>query len=90
MACYVSNRPIGAPVREIVYLSESKLRQFVPEPRRVLRTRALRVTTPLGGIDMDPPAPDVEQAQLRHLRDVCREIDLVAGWYASPDLRPGQ
>lgn len=90
MACYPSNRPIGTPVREIVYLSESKLRQFVPEPRRILRTRALRVTTPLGGIDVDPPAPDVEQAQLRHLRDVCREIDLVAGWYASPDLRPGQ
>lgn len=77
-------------MREIVYLSESKLRQFVPEPRRVPRTGALRVTTPLGGIDMDAPAADVERGQLRHLRDVCRHVELVADWYAEPDLRPGQ
>ncbi|MFJ3141340.1 SAVMC3_10250 family protein [Streptomyces halstedii] len=78
------------PLREIVYLSESKLRQFLPEPRRVPRTGALRLTTPLGGIDMDAPAADVEQGQLRHLRDVHKHVELVAGWYASPDLRPGQ
>lgn len=77
-------------MREIVYLSESKLRQFVPEPRRVPRAGALRVTSPFGGIDMDAPAPDSEQGQLRHLRDVCKYVGLVADWYAVPDLRPGQ
>ncbi|WP_406740663.1 SAVMC3_10250 family protein [Streptomyces atratus] len=54
------------------------------------RTGALRVTTPLGGIDMDAPAADVEQGQLRHLRDVYKHVELVADWYAAPDLRPGQ
>ncbi|WP_370415358.1 SAVMC3_10250 family protein [Streptomyces fradiae] len=77
-------------MREIVYLSESKLRQFVPEPRRVPRTGALRVTTPLGGFDMDAPATDLEQGQLRHLRDVSRHVELHAGWYAEPGVRPGQ
>ncbi|MFJ6792732.1 SAVMC3_10250 family protein [Streptomyces sp. NPDC091268] len=77
-------------MREIVYLSESKLRQFVPEPRRVPRAGALRVTSPFGGIDMDAPAPDSEQGQLRHLRDVYKHVGLVADWYEAPDLRPGQ
>ncbi|MFJ8138726.1 SAVMC3_10250 family protein [Streptomyces sp. NPDC096013] len=77
-------------MREIVYLSESKLRQFVPEPRRVPRTGALRLTTPLGGIDMDAPTADGEQGQLRHLRDVSKHVELVADWYAVPNLRPGQ
>lgn len=90
MACHVTSRPNGAPLREIVYLSESKLRQFVPEPRRLPRTGALRVTTPLGGIDMDAPAADLERGQLRHLHDVCKHVALVADWYAEPDLRPGQ
>ncbi|MER5973585.1 SAVMC3_10250 family protein [Streptomyces sp. NPDC002055] len=80
----------GAQVREIVYLSESKLRQFVPEPRRVPRAGALRVTTPLGGIDMDAPTANAEQGQLRHLRDVSKHVELIADWYAKPDLRPGQ
>ncbi|MEU4885530.1 SAVMC3_10250 family protein [Streptomyces xinghaiensis] len=77
-------------MREIVYLSESKLRQFVPEPRRMPRMGALRLTTPLGGIDMDAPAADVERRQLRHLRDVHKHVELVADWYEAPDLRPGQ
>ncbi|MFF9569367.1 SAVMC3_10250 family protein [Streptomyces sp. NPDC014685] len=77
-------------MREIVYLSEGKLRQFVPEPRRVPRAGALRVTSPFGGIDMDAPVADSEQGQLRHLRDVCRCVELVADWYTAPGLRPGQ
>ncbi|MFF1354682.1 SAVMC3_10250 family protein [Streptomyces sp. NPDC058297] len=77
-------------VREIVYLSESKLQQFVPAPRRVPRAGALRVTTPLGGIDMDAPAASVEQGQLRRLRDVSKHVELMADWYEQPDLRAGQ
>ncbi|MFH8363310.1 SAVMC3_10250 family protein [Streptomyces anulatus] len=80
----------GNPLREIVYLSESKLRQFLPEPRRAPRTGALRLTTPLGGIDMDAPAVDGEQAQLRHLREVYKHVELVAGWYEAPNVLAGQ
>ncbi|WP_225813636.1 SAVMC3_10250 family protein [Streptomyces spinosus] len=75
-------------MREIVYLSESKLRQFMPEPRRAPRTAALRVTTPFGGIDMDAPTTDEEQS--RHRRQVYRHVELVADWYERPGLRPGQ
>ncbi|MFC8094634.1 SAVMC3_10250 family protein [Streptomyces sp. NPDC057301] len=80
----------GSSLREIVYLSESKLQQFVPEPRRSPRAGALRVTTPFGGIDMDAPAADGLQGQLRHLRQVSNHVGLVADWYAEPGLRPGQ
>ncbi|WP_344524157.1 SAVMC3_10250 family protein [Streptomyces albiaxialis] len=77
-------------MREIVYLSESKLRQFVPVPRRIPRMAALRVTTPFGGVDMDAPVKDGEKDQLRHLHKVCEQVQLAADWYAAPDLRPGQ
>ncbi|MEU0434483.1 SAVMC3_10250 family protein [Streptomyces sp. NPDC006290] len=77
-------------MREIVYLSDSKLRQFVPEPRRAPRLGALRLTTPLGGIDMDTPTADSEQGQLRHLREVNKHVALLADWYTEPRLRPGQ
>ncbi|MFE6820973.1 SAVMC3_10250 family protein [Streptomyces sp. NPDC057690] len=77
-------------MREIVYLSDSKLRQFVPEPRRAARMGALRLTTPLGGVDMDTPAVDSEQSQLRHLREVHKHVALLADWYTRPQLRPGQ
>ncbi|GAA3135407.1 SAVMC3_10250 family protein [Streptomyces echinatus] len=75
-------------MREIVYLSESKLRQFMPEPRRAPRAGTLRVTTPFGGIDMDAPTTDEEQS--RHLRQVYRHVERVADWYEKPGLRPGQ
>ncbi|WP_405804519.1 SAVMC3_10250 family protein [Streptomyces sp. NBC_01187] len=77
-------------MREIVYLSESKLRQFVPAPRRIPRVAALRVTTPFGGVDMDAPVKDGAKDQLRHLHKVCEQVQLAADWYAVPDLRPGQ
>ncbi|WP_405609421.1 SAVMC3_10250 family protein [Streptomyces sp. NBC_00076] len=80
----------GCALREIAYLSEGKLRQFVPEPRRMPRTSGLRLTTPLGGIDMDAPTTDGELGQLRHLRDVYRHLELVGEWYTTPELRAGQ
>ncbi|MFM9371195.1 SAVMC3_10250 family protein [Streptomyces sp. Da 82-17] len=78
-------------MREIVYLSEGKLSQFVPERRRLLpRTGTLRVTTPVGGFDVDAPATEGEQSLARHLRQVDKHMELVSRWYGEPDLRPGQ
>ncbi|MFB7178420.1 SAVMC3_10250 family protein [Streptomyces sp. NPDC056257] len=77
-------------MREIVYMSDGKLKQFLPEPRRVPRTGSLRVTTPVGGFDMDAPASDGDQSQLRHLEQVHKHMELVSRWYAEPGLRPGQ
>ncbi|MBQ1123745.1 SAVMC3_10250 family protein [Streptomyces sp. B15] len=77
-------------MREIAYLSEGKLRQFVPEPRRLPRASALRLTTPFGGIDMDAPTTDGERGHLRHLREVHQHLERVAEWYTAAELRPGQ
>jgi hypothetical protein len=75
---------------EIAYLSEGKLQQFVAEPRRLPRASGLRLTTPLGGIDIDTPTTNVEFGKRRHLQEVYRHLELVAEWYAAPELRPGQ
>ncbi|WP_302711687.1 SAVMC3_10250 family protein [Streptomyces sp. BV129] len=80
----------GRALREIAYLSEGKLRQFVAEPRRMPRTSGLRLTTPLGGIDIDTSATDSELGQQRHLQEVYRHLQLIADWYTTPELRPGQ
>ncbi|MFF8598837.1 SAVMC3_10250 family protein [Streptomyces sp. NPDC015232] len=77
-------------MREVVYLSRGKLRQFLPEPRRAPRAGALRLTTPLGGVDVDAPAADGEQDQMRHLQRVQKHLERSAAWYEEPGLRPGQ
>ncbi|MFE0346490.1 hypothetical protein [Streptomyces griseoluteus] len=51
-------------LREFIYLSDAKLRQFIPHPRRLRRPGALRLTTPVGGIDLDAPAGDADSARL--------------------------
>jgi hypothetical protein len=76
-------------MREFVYLSDAKLRQFVPEPRRFGRQGAIKVATPLGGVDLEP-SQDPERSRLQHLQQVMRRIDLEAEWFTEPDLRPGR
>ncbi|MEW2162513.1 SAVMC3_10250 family protein [Streptomyces sp. NPDC007084] len=73
----------------MIYLSDGKLRQFLPS-RRVPRTGALKLATPFGGIDIDAPVADGEQDRLRRLDQVDRHLNRTARWYAEPDLRPGQ
>ncbi|MFG2292806.1 SAVMC3_10250 family protein [Streptomyces sp. NPDC048603] len=77
-------------MRELIYLSDGKLHQFVPAARRTPRTGALRLTTPVGGIDVDAPAADAERQRLRRLDQVDRHLQESARWFAEPDLRPGQ
>ena len=77
-------------MREIIYLSAGKLRQFVPEPRRVPRAGAVRLSTPFGvGVDVEAQAADAEQELMRHLRQVRKHLEKTAAWYEEPDLRPG-
>ncbi|MFF7838820.1 SAVMC3_10250 family protein [Streptomyces ossamyceticus] len=76
-------------MRELVYLSDAKLRQFLPEPRRFGRRGTLRIATPFGGFDLEP-SPDPEQSRLRHLQQVMRRIDVEAEWFMQPDVRTGQ
>lgn len=67
-------------MREIVYLSESMLRQFIPKRKPWGGLTALRITSPVGGVDFEQrqdqtPWPPKELKQvLRHLRNVASDL----------------
>lgn len=75
-------------MRELVYLSESKLTQFLSAPRGGWRVKG-SVTTPVGSLDVDPVRePDTERA--RRLERVIEHVARSARWFAEDGLRPGQ
>ncbi|UQX04043.1 SAVMC3_10250 family protein [Streptomyces sp. RerS4] len=76
-------------MREFIYVSDNKLRQFSAAPRRLRRTAALRLSTPFGGIELDAPVADAERARQRQLDLVSEHLGESARWFADPDLRPG-
>ncbi|MFJ3304334.1 SAVMC3_10250 family protein [Streptomyces sp. NPDC086549] len=86
-----AERPdLGARLRDVIYLSVGKLQQFLPEPRRVPRAGAVRLSTPFGvGVDVDAQAADGEQGRMRHLQQVQKHLEESALWYEEPGLRPG-
>ncbi|WP_328468987.1 SAVMC3_10250 family protein [Streptomyces sp. NBC_00448] len=78
---------------ELVYLSDAKLRQFVPLARRRFSGRlkmALKVSTPLVGVDVSPAATNDERERLDHLRRVTEQIESHARWFTDAEHRPGQ
>ncbi|MFC8276364.1 SAVMC3_10250 family protein [Streptomyces sp. NPDC057271] len=75
--------------REFVYLSDGKLRQFA-RPRRFTRPGAVRLTTPVGGVDVEASAADAEHMRMQRLREVDQHLAERARWFAEPGLRPGQ
>ncbi|MGW6482738.1 SAVMC3_10250 family protein [Streptomyces sp. NPDC055059] len=77
-------------MREFLYLSDGKLRQFLPEPHRFVRPGAVRLNTPVGGVDVDAPASDSERKRMRHLQQVDKHLNERAEWFAEPGRRPGQ
>ncbi|MFB7087255.1 SAVMC3_10250 family protein [Streptomyces sp. NPDC056296] len=80
----------GAGMREFLYLSDGKLRQFLPEPRRFRRPSAIRLNTPVGGVDVETQAATDDRARLMHLRQVDKHLDKRALWFTEPDLCQGQ
>ncbi|MFK0216822.1 SAVMC3_10250 family protein [Streptomyces vinaceus] len=76
-------------MREFIYVSDNKLRQFTAPPRRLHRTAAVRLSTPFGGFELDAPLVDAERARQRHLIQVSEHLEESARWFADPDLRPG-
>lgn len=76
-------------MRELVYLSDRKLRQFMPErPRRLVRG-GWQVTTPVGGVGLEQEVPDAERERGERLRRIVRHVSGTAGWFAEPGLRAG-
>ncbi|MEW2467911.1 SAVMC3_10250 family protein [Streptomyces sp. NPDC046994] len=81
-------------MRELVYLSDKKLGQFVPQRRRGRigrRLTALRFTTPAGGLELEAAGdPDTQRQKQEHLALVIRHIEERALWFQDPDARAGQ
>lgn len=75
-------------MREFVYVSDGKLQQFLPKPSRLTRPAAIRLTTPVGGLDVEPGSP-AERERLQHLERVDKYLNRRADWYADPELRSG-
>jgi hypothetical protein len=85
-------------MQELLYLSDAKLRQFVPEGRR--RTRIgrrltgfrLEATTPVGGggleVGLAQGAGDPQGAD--RLTAVVEQIEEHALWYGDPEARAGR
>lgn len=80
-------------MRELVYLSEAKLSQFLPEKppwwSRLGRNAKLEVSAPVGkaGLDIGEPATKPTEARLAA---VIAEIEKSAKWFDDPVVRPGE
>ncbi|MFD8817686.1 SAVMC3_10250 family protein [Streptomyces sp. NPDC059627] len=76
---------------ELVYLSDAKLRQFLPLSRRRLGSvkAALKLTTPLVSMDVTSSA-DSDQARMNQFRRVAAQIERNAVWFAEGRHRPGR
>ncbi|KDQ65685.1 hypothetical protein DT87_31080 [Streptomyces sp. NTK 937] len=74
--------------REFVYLSDAKLRQF-SMPRRLALPSALRVNTPVGGVDVDGPAADSERDRLKQLEKLDKYLESGPSGSPSRDCAQG-
>ncbi|GAA2080664.1 hypothetical protein GCM10009801_39060 [Streptomyces albiaxialis] len=77
-------------MREVVYLSDRKLRQFLPiRGRRWPRASRVNVTTPVGGAEVERAATDAEAERLKRLGKVVAEIRSRARTPGDPEVRAG-
>lgn len=76
-------------MREFVYLSDTKLRQFISEPRRFSPRATVKFITPFGGVDLEP-GPDPVRSRLQHLKQVIRQVERTARWFTEPGLFAGE
>ncbi|WP_018214690.1 SAVMC3_10250 family protein [Salinispora vitiensis] len=80
---------LGAPVREVVYLSTGKLNEFVPEPRRALPAVKFHAGGSFAGVDVASPVSDSVREMRRHLARVEKRMGRDTPWYTEPGLAPG-
>ncbi|MFE4424848.1 SAVMC3_10250 family protein [Streptomyces sp. NPDC056817] len=76
--------------REFAYLSDAKLRQFAVPSGLFSRFAAVRLNTPVGGVEADMAAADPERDNLRRLEKLDKYLGERAEWFAQPGLQPAQ
>ncbi|MEV0445803.1 SAVMC3_10250 family protein [Streptomyces spectabilis] len=74
-------------MRELVYLSDSKIQQFVPDLRTSWNRPDIAITSPFGGISFNGTS-DVTRMRLHHLKRVMKRVERSARWFTEP-VRPG-
>ncbi|MGW1412242.1 SAVMC3_10250 family protein [Streptomyces sp. NPDC002403] len=77
-------------MREVVYLSEGKLNEFLPEPRRALPAVKLHAGVSLAGVNVENPAPDSARDLRRHLKQVEKKVARHTLQYTESELAPGR
>jgi hypothetical protein len=76
-------------VRELVYLSDRKLEQFLPTLRSLWPRPKLNLKSHGVEIGVDP-TPDADRKRLQHLAKVIAHIERSARWFLDPEITPGQ
>jgi hypothetical protein len=78
-------------MRELIYVSQAKLRQLVPDlPKRTsLRDVDAEVNTPVGGFKVGKATREAEPALAAAVARL-EASDRAPRWFGEPELRPGQ
>ncbi|NIY68400.1 hypothetical protein SMALB_6491 [Streptomyces malaysiensis] len=76
-------------MRELVYLSDRKLRQFLPDSGKRVPRGMWQVNTPLGGFGVQPDPPDADEVRSDRLRQVVKHVSTSARWFSEPNLSSG-
>ncbi|GAA1904945.1 hypothetical protein GCM10009837_30610 [Streptomyces durmitorensis] len=77
-------------MRELIYLSDSKLQQFMPKPRRWRGPESAKIVTPLGELNLSPRTTDPIEARAKHFERVVEHIELNARWFQTARHQAGQ
>ncbi len=75
---------------EVIYLSEGKLRQFLPSPRAGLLAPKVNVSLPFVGVNLEASVADDQRKQAQRLRRVEKQLAKSARPATATDLHPGQ
>jgi hypothetical protein len=76
-------------VRELVYLSESKMEQFIPDLSSLWPKPRITIKTPFAGLDLDMSSTR-KKSQLKHLKLIVKQIERSARWFGDQYLCAGE
>ncbi len=79
-------------MREFVYLSNNKLRQFIPEPRKRWWPAVGKValSLPPASVEFEPVRPGTAHSLWRRLSAVEAQVEIAAKWYEHPSVAAGE
>jgi hypothetical protein len=81
-------------MREFVYLSDRKLRQFIKikQPWRYSlgKFTGKIAVPPFASVTWEPPAQQIDRARMKQLQKVVKRIKESAEWYMSDTVVPGR